>query len=139
MDNPLRLHGPRDAQAQGIAIIHQELNLVPELSIAENIFLGREPKTPFGTLDTKRMRREAQALLERLGLPLSPDRPVGRLRVGEQQMVEIAKALSLNARLLILDEPTSALSDTEREHLFSRHRRPESRRRDDDLYLAQAR
>lgn len=116
---PLRLHSPRDAQAQGIAIIHQELNLVPELSIAENIFLGREPKTPIGTLDTGRMRREAQTLLDRLGLPLSSDRPVGRLRVGEQQMVEIAKALSLNARLLILDEPTSALSDTEREHLFS--------------------
>ena len=116
---PLRLHGPRDAQARGIAIIHQELNLVPELSVAENIFLGREPRTSWGTLDTRRMAREAQSFLDRLGLPLSPQRPVRQLRVGEQQMVEIAKALSLDARLLILDEPTSALSDAEREHLFS--------------------
>ncbi len=116
---PLRLQGPRDAQARGIAIIHQELNLVPHLSVAENIFLGREPKTPWGTLDAGRMAREARAQTDRLGLQIPPTRLVGHLRVGERQMVEIAKALSLDARLLILDEPTSALSDTEREHLFS--------------------
>lgn len=116
---PLHLQGPRDAQAHGIAIIHQELNLVAELSVAENIFLGREPHTPWGMLDARRMAREARAQTDRLGLDIAPTRPVGRLRVGERQLVEIAKALSLDARLLILDEPTSALSETERAHLFS--------------------
>ncbi len=116
---PLHLQGPRDAQARGIAIIHQELNLVPELSVAENIFLGREPRTSWGTLDARRMAQEARAQTDRLGLDIAPARPLGRLRVGERQLVEIAKALSLNARLLILDEPTSALSDAERERLFS--------------------
>jgi len=116
---PLHLQGPRDAQARGIAIIHQELNLVPELSVAENIFLGREPRTSWGTLDARRMAQEARAQTDRLGLDIAPTRPLGRLRVGERQLVEIAKALSLNARLLILDEPTSALSDTERERLFA--------------------
>lgn len=115
---PLKFHSPRDAQRRGIGIIHQELNLVRELSIAENIFLGRELNTRWGTLDTKRMALETRALLERLHLNIAPSQPVGQLRVGEQQMVEIAKALSLKARLLILDEPTSALSDTEREQLF---------------------
>lgn len=114
----LRFHSPRDAQRHGIGIIHQELNLVAELSVAENIFLGRELKTRCGTLDSKRMANETKALLARLHLNVPPGQPVGALRVGEQQMVEIAKALSLNASLLILDEPTSALSDAEREQLF---------------------
>lgn len=115
---PLVLHDTREAGRRGIAIIHQELNLIPELTIAENIFLGREVGTRWGTLDAARMQREAQALLERLSLPLPADRLVKYLRVGEQQLVEVAKAISLEARLLILDEPTSALSDTEIEHLF---------------------
>ncbi|MDF2440801.1 MAG: ribose transport system ATP-binding protein, partial [Abditibacteriota bacterium] len=114
----LHLRNPRDAQGQGIAIIHQELNLIPELSIAENIFLGREPKTRWGTLDRARMESETRALLERLNLPLPANRLVKTLRVGEQQLIEVAKALSLEARLLMLDEPTSALSETEIEHLF---------------------
>ncbi len=116
---PLKMDGPREAQQRGIAIIHQELNLIPELSIAENIFLGCEPRTPWGTLDRERMEREARALLLRVGLAAAPDRSVRWLRVGEQQLVEVAKALSLKARLLILDEPTSALSDAERERLFA--------------------
>jgi ABC-type sugar transport system ATPase subunit len=116
---PLALQGPRDAQRHGIAIIHQELNLVPELTIAENLFLGREPGTPLHTLDRRRMERETRALLERLNLSLPPDRPVKWLRVGEQQLVEIARALGQGARLLILDEPTSALSETEAERLFT--------------------
>lgn len=116
---PLQLAGPRDAQRHGIATIHQELNLIPELSIAENIFLGSEPRTAAGLLDTKRMEADAQALLQRLNLALPASRPVKWLRVGEQQLVEVAKALSLNARLLILDEPTSALSQTEIERLFA--------------------
>jgi ABC-type sugar transport system ATPase subunit len=115
---PLTLRNPRDAQQRGIAIIHQELNLVAELTVAENIFLGSELHTPYGTLDTGRMQRETSALLNRFNLSIPPDRPVKWLRVGEQQLAEIAKALALQARLLILDEPTSALSEAEIEHLF---------------------
>ena len=116
---PLALSSPRDAQHRGIAIIHQELNLIPELTVAENIFLGREPRTAAALLDRERMNREAGALLARLNLAVPPDRPVKWLRVGEQQLVEVAKALSLDARLLILDEPTSALSQTEIDRLFA--------------------
>jgi ribose transport system ATP-binding protein len=116
---PLALTNPSDAQRRGIATIHQELNLIPELTIAENIFLGREPRTAAGLLDVRRMERESRALLERLSLRIAPDRPIKWLRVGEQQLVEVAKALSLDARLLILDEPTSALSQAEIERLFA--------------------
>jgi ribose transport system ATP-binding protein len=116
---PLMLSSPSDAQHRGIATIHQELNLIPELTIAENIFLAREPRTAAGLLDVARMERESKVLLDRLSLRMPPDRPVKWLRVGEQQLVEVAKALSLDARLLILDEPTSALSQAEIERLFA--------------------
>jgi ABC-type sugar transport system ATPase subunit len=110
---------PRDAQDRfGIACIHQELSLVPDLSIAENLFLAREPRTRWRTLDTQTMLTQARGLLARLGATLDPRRPVRGLRTGEQQLVEIARALSLNARLLLLDEPTSALSDQEIERLM---------------------
>ena len=115
---PLVLHQPRDAQKAGVAIIHQELQLVPELTIAENIFLGRELHTPLRRLDRRRMVREAREYLGHLHLDVDPERPVKGLRVGEQQLVEIAKAISLNAQILILDEPTSALNQTEIEFLF---------------------
>ena len=115
----MSLHGTHDAQEHGIAIIHQELNLIAELTISENIFLGREIYTKYGLLDTKKMHAEAHRWLEPLNLLTSPDQRVRGLRMGEQQLVEIAKALSLNARLLILDEPTSALSEHETERLFS--------------------
>ncbi len=115
----LALRNPRDGQQHGIAIIHQELNLVSELTVAENIFLGSELHTPYGTLDTARMQRETSTLLDRFNLSIPPDRPVKWLRVGEQQLAEVAKALALRARLLILDEPTSALSEAEIEHLFA--------------------
>ena len=116
---PLVLHGPRDAQRHGIAIIHQELNLIPELTVAENIFLGREPHTAAGLLDTAGMDRAARAAA-RPPRPADLDEAPGQaLRVGEQQLVEVAKALSLDARLLILDEPTSALSEAEIRHLFA--------------------
>lgn len=115
----LVLSSPRDAQRHGIAIIHQELNLIPELTVAENIFLGREPRTAAGLLDVAAMNRQSRVLLDRLGLDVSTKRPIRDLRVGEQQLVEVAKALSLEAMLLILDEPTSALSETEIDHLFS--------------------
>lgn len=115
----LRLSHPRDAQRHGIAIIHQELNLIPELTVAENIYLGREPQHALGLLSTGEMQRDAEQLLARLELDVSPNRKVNTLRIGEQQLVEVAKALSLNAQILILDEPTSALSKTEIDHLFS--------------------
>jgi ribose transport system ATP-binding protein len=115
---PASIRTPRAAQELGIAMIHQELHLVPELSIAENIFLGREPRTPWNTVDRGRMRREAAALLAELDLPLPPTRPVRLCRLAEQQLIEVAKALSLDARILIMDEPTSALADAEILKLF---------------------
>ncbi|HTQ12142.1 MAG TPA: sugar ABC transporter ATP-binding protein [Fimbriimonadaceae bacterium] len=101
----------------GIGLIHQELNTLDNLDVAGNIFLGREP-TRFGLLDRVRMRSEASALLERLALPISVDTPLERLSLAQKQMVEIAKALSLNARVLIMDEPTSSLTLAETEQLL---------------------
>jgi ribose transport system ATP-binding protein len=112
------LGGVRDAEEAGVAIIHQELNLVPELSVADNIFLGREPLIAGLLIDRRRMAKAAERLLQRLGVAIGPDSRVADLRVGEQQLVEIAKALSLKARILIMDEPTSALSSSECETLF---------------------
>ncbi len=113
---------PRDAplrrQQLGIATIYQEFNLFPELSVAENMYLGREPKR-LGLIDWRRLRADAAALLGELGLPLDPDAPVSRLTVAEQQMVEIAKAMTLNARLIIMDEPTAALSSREVDRLHA--------------------
>ncbi len=103
----------RDAEHAGIAIIHQELNLVAELPVADNIFLGREPLIGGLIVDRRRMVKDAAALLRRLGLDIDPRDRVGTLRIGEQQLVEIAKALSLDAHILIMDEPTSALSPAE--------------------------
>jgi ribose transport system ATP-binding protein len=114
----MRFAGVRDAERAGIAIIHQELNLVPELPVADNIFLGREPLIAGLLVDRRSMRNAAQNLLHRLGIDLDPDVRIADLRVGEQQLVEIAKALSLEARILIMDEPTSALSAAECEILF---------------------
>ncbi|MBA3447227.1 MAG: sugar ABC transporter ATP-binding protein [Pseudaminobacter sp.] len=108
----------RDAEHAGIAIIHQELNLVPELSVAENIFLGRERLIAGLFVDRKAGIRAARGLLRGLGIDLDPEARVGSLRIGEQQLVEIAKALSLSARILIMDEPTSALSPPECQRLF---------------------
>jgi ribose transport system ATP-binding protein len=115
---PAHLVSPRDASDRGIAFIHQELNLVPGLTVAENIFLGREPRRCGCLVERRRMERDAAALLAVLDFRARPDAPVGRLRVGEQQLVEIAKALSLDARILIMDEPTSALSQSEVAALF---------------------
>ena len=116
--HPAAFGGVRDAETAGVAIIHQELNLVPELSAADNIFLGREPLIAGLCLDRRRMNRAAERLLQRLGIELAADSRIADLRVGEQQLVEIAKALSLDARILIMDEPTSALSTSECETLF---------------------
>jgi ABC-type sugar transport system ATPase subunit len=109
--------GTRDAEVAGVAIIHQELELVEELSVAANIFLGREPRGTFGLLNDNIAKDKAQSLLNLLEASISPDDKTGALRVGDQQLVEIAKALSLNASILVMDEPTSALTDKETERL----------------------
>ncbi len=115
---PVSFHNTREAIDSGVAMIHQELNLVPELSVYENIFLGREHKTRFGTVDRGAMRRAADALMAKLGLDIDTGRAIERLRVSQSQLVEIAKALSLDTKVIIMDEPTSALSDSEVEYLF---------------------
>ena len=109
---PVTLNNPRQAQALGISIIYQEFNLMPNLSVTENVFVGREPNTG-GVVRWQAMHRQTRELLDQLGVRLRPDAIVRDLSVAQQQMVEIAKALSLNARLVIMDEPTSALTDTE--------------------------
>lgn len=114
---PCRFQSTVEAEAAGIAIIHQELNLVPHLSVAENIFLAREPRIgPF--VDAARMRSGARVLLDRLKLAVDPDAALKSLSVAQQQMVEIAKALSLDAEVLIMDEPTSSLTESETGRLF---------------------
>lgn len=113
----VRFTSTSEAQAAGIAIIHQELNLVPHLSVAENIFLAREPKRgPF--IDYRKLNTNARSYLQRIGLAVEPTTLVSTLSIAQQQMVEIAKALSLNARVLIMDEPTSSLTESETVQLF---------------------
>ena len=115
----VRIAGPRHSRELGIGIIHQELRLVPALGAAENIFLGREPhRLVRGLVDRRAMLEAARLLLDRLGATFDPAVPVGRLRLAEQQLVEIAKALSLDARILVMDEPTSALTERETATLF---------------------
>lgn len=114
----VELTSPLQAQQLGITIIHQELNMMPDLTVAQNIYIGREPKNgPF--LSERALNRQAADLLRRLDIDLDPRERVGDLTVAEQQMVEIAKALSFNAKVLIMDEPTSALTDSEVEVLFA--------------------
>ncbi len=116
---PVAISGSSDAQRLGIAAIFQEFTLVPYLSVTQNIFLGREPRGRFpGSIDHARMRRQASSIMAQLGMTLDPDTVVANLGVAQQQMVEIAKALSQDARILVLDEPTAALSDKETEKLF---------------------
>ncbi len=107
-----------DAQKSGIAIIHQELVLAPYMTVAENVFLGREIKDKFKLVNKKAMERATESILEIVGLTLPSSTPVRRLSVAQQQMVEIAKALSLNADILVMDEPTSSLTEIEVNHLF---------------------
>jgi ribose transport system ATP-binding protein len=107
------------ARKAGIGIIYQELNLVPHLSVAANIFIGREPLNKFGMLDEKKMNADAVAALSRLNIRLDPTIKLNRLPISKQQMVEIAKALSLNSEILIMDEPTSALTESEIDELFA--------------------
>ncbi|MEU5366499.1 sugar ABC transporter ATP-binding protein [Streptomyces sp. NPDC005925] len=115
---PVVFHGPGDARDAGVAVIHQEPTLFPDLSIAENIFMGRQPRRTLGRIDHRATHRATLALTERLGVELDPGRPARGLSIADQQIVEIAKALSFDARVLIMDEPTAALTGSEVARLF---------------------
>jgi ABC-type sugar transport system ATPase subunit len=114
---PVTLTSPHQAQSLGISIIYQEFNLFPNMSVEENVFIGREPARA-GLVDRRTLRQRTRQLLDRLGVRLDPRALIGDLSVAQQQMVEIAKSLSYNARIVIMDEPTSALTDTEVTALF---------------------
>lgn len=114
----VKMNGIHDAQASGIGIIHQEIVLVPHLTVTENIFLGREIMTKIHTRDMKKMNQMALEMTEKLGLHLDVTTPIGKLSIAQQQMVEIVKAISFNVRILVMDEPTSSLSDEEVSKLF---------------------
>jgi ribose transport system ATP-binding protein len=116
----VEINSPKEAEQMGIAVIHQELNIIPQLTVAENMFLGRDlcyGKT--GILRTREMKKKTREYLERLKVHINPDAQAGTLSIGQQQMIEIARALSLNAEVLIMDEPTAALTDREIEALFA--------------------
>src|SRR5260370_10484560 len=113
-----RFAGVRDAEKAGIAVIFQELSLVKEMSVAENIFLGREPRK-FGVIRWEELSRGARKLLDDLHLPIDPQTPILNLGIGQQQLIQIAKALSHEAQILVLDEPTAPLTDSEVETLFA--------------------
>jgi ribose transport system ATP-binding protein len=116
--NPVRLSSPREALRLGIATVHQELHIVPGLTVAENLFLGRLPLTPRGLIDWTRTRVEASRILEDLGLTIDVRATAGTLGIAQQQLVEIARAMSFSPAALMLDEPTSALAHHETERLF---------------------
>jgi ribose transport system ATP-binding protein len=115
---PVHFRSARDALAAGIGMVHQELSIVPDLSVAENVFLGHQPVFAGGVVDWRRMNREAAAMVASLGLSIDPATPIGRLPVGLQQLVELSRVLFSGARVIILDEPTSALSPPEVKRLF---------------------
>ncbi|WP_406049415.1 ATP-binding cassette domain-containing protein [Kribbella sp. NBC_00889] len=116
---PIDLGGPADAKAAGIAVIYQEPTLFPALSVAENIAMGRQPLGRFKTIDRAAMVQQAAQLFVRLGVSIDPNRPARGLSIADQQLVEIAKALSADARVVVMDEPTAALTGVEVERLFA--------------------
>jgi ABC-type sugar transport system ATPase subunit len=109
---------PLEAMAAGISVVHQELSLVPNATVAENMFLRREKRNAFGLNDWHAMAQAATEVFERIGIDIDPNAAVGSLSVGMQQLVEVAKAISIDAKLLIMDEPTSSLSEREIDDLF---------------------
>jgi len=117
--NPVEIRNPLDSQKTGISIIYQELNLLNNLNIAENIFIGREPCMKNGLVDKRRAHKDTRALLDEVKLDIDTQTTVEKLSTAQKQMVEVAKALSFNARLIIMDEPTSSLTETETQTLFS--------------------
>src|SRR6476620_6457308 len=118
-----RFRSTRDAHAAGIGMVHQELSVAPDLSVAENVFLGTQPTNRFGLVQWRRMAREAGEQLAKFGIDVDPMSRLGDLPIGMQQLIEIARVLFSGARIIILDEPTSALSPPEVERLFATLRR----------------
>ncbi|WP_370616890.1 sugar ABC transporter ATP-binding protein [Mumia sp. Pv 4-285] len=116
---PVDFRTTAEAKDAGIAVIYQEPTLFPDLSVTENIFMGRQPRGRLGRIDRKAMDTEARALFARLGVPIDPERPADGLSIADQQIIEIAKAISLDARVLIMDEPTAALSGVEVDRLMT--------------------
>jgi len=112
------IDSPEKARALGISIIHQELNLAPNLKVAENVFMGREPHTLLGWIDFGKMEQDTQKVLDQVGALFSPSTVTGQLSIGQQQLVEIARALSENARIVVMDEPTASLTEPETQKLF---------------------
>ncbi|EKV56198.1 sugar ABC transporter ATP-binding protein [Brachyspira hampsonii] len=115
---PLEVSGPKEAEEKGISIVHQELNLMNHLTVAQNIFIGHEPLNKFGLIDDKLMIKRAKKIFEGMNVDINPSAKIGSLTVGKQQLVEIAKALTHNSKILILDEPTAALTESETKELF---------------------
>ncbi|MBN1963689.1 MAG: sugar ABC transporter ATP-binding protein [Anaerolineae bacterium] len=118
-DQPVHFQSPRDAQQHGIGMIHQELSVIPPLSVAENLFLGRQPLTQYGTIDWQQMTQTAQEELHKLGFDLDVKLPLEHYSLGTQQVVEVLRAIISGARVLIMDEPTSALSPAEVDGLLA--------------------
>ena len=116
---PVRFRSPREAAAGGVAIIHQELSVVPSMSVADNLLLGREPSS-WGWVRPGRQTAECKVALERLGLDIDPRQTVSALPISARQMIEIAKALARDATVIVMDEPTSALNETDVGRLFER-------------------
>lgn len=117
-DKPISFSHPKDAEKNGIVFIHQELNNLLDMSIEENIFLGKEIYNRFGILDKKSMQKKSTQLLQKLGMNINVNTRLGDLSVGQRQMIEIAKALLCESRVIIMDEPTAALTHSETKHLF---------------------
>jgi rhamnose transport system ATP-binding protein len=116
---PVSFRSPADSKAAGISVIYQEPTLFPDLTVAENIFIGRQPRGRLGLIDRPAMRAQARELFARLGVPIDPDRIADGLSIADQQIIEIAKAISLDASVLVMDEPTAALSGIEVDRLFA--------------------
>ncbi|MGC4151991.1 MAG: sugar ABC transporter ATP-binding protein, partial [Propionicimonas sp.] len=116
---PVEFRSTAESKAAGIAVIYQEPTLFPDLSVTENIFMGRQPVARFGMIDRAAMRAEVVELMTRLGVAIDPDRLTQGLSIADQQIIEIAKAISLDAKVLIMDEPTAALSGVEVDRLFA--------------------
>jgi rhamnose transport system ATP-binding protein len=116
---PVHFRNVAESKAAGISVIYQEPTLFPDLTVAENIFIGRQPKGRSGLISRAGMRRQAAELFERLGVPIDPSRVAEGLSIADQQIIEIAKAISLDAKVLVMDEPTAALSGVEVDRLFA--------------------